>query len=223
MKQQPPPNTRRPDDTQMTVMNRVEFYRDGYRRMQKQLVIMSCATLLSVVLAACLVVVRPAPRYFPTGPGCRIMQMESLNTPAVSDAEAVAFAAKATMKVYQFDFANYRAQFDEISHLFTKSGWNSFYQSYNANGILQAVLNGHMTVTGMVREAPLIKDKGEQQGVYTWVISVPMDLRFQTSTDGKTQHLDLEVTVARVPQSDVESGPPIRIDSLRAPRMTAGS
>lgn len=203
------------------VMMKFEFYRDGYRRMQQILVGMSVATAIAIAIAGGAILFQPAPKYFPTGPGCRMIAMQPLSEPIVADADVLDFAMKAIMALYTYDHLNWRSQFQQASKYFTPSGWKAFVAEYQRSSILDTVREKRLVVSGGIPEAPIIKDQKTVHGRYMWTISMPVLVTYEGASGVSHDSMVMDVDIVRVEESSVTSGPPLRIQDIRAQRVSS--
>jgi len=222
--QLPPQGDRRGaarNDIVETVTARNDFYKDGYRKMQTITLVAVCVAAFCVITSYLSWTNKPEPKYFPTGPGCRMIPMAPLSEPLIQDSDVVSFTADAMLHIYSYDFANWRSIWGDNKRLFTSTGWDSWLAEFERTGTLDAVRKNRLVVSSSQKAAGVIKSKGLVNGAYTWQVSIPLLITYRGASSRSFQTLAAEITLVRVKNTEVESGPPIRIQNIRAEAMAA--
>jgi intracellular multiplication protein IcmL len=205
------------DDALVTIKNRNEFHRDGYRRAQKIIVGLSVAlaAMTAVNAGLAFVVARgPERTFFAATEDGRVIQLTPLNEPLLSDERVLAFAAEAAPGAHTFDFSNFRAELQESSKDFTTRGFQSFIKALETSGNLDAVVKRKLAVTAVPTQAPVIVARGLVNGVYTWRLQMPMLVTFQSASEVVKDDITVELTVVRRPTTESPKG--IGIDQFVA-------
>src|SRR5262245_61831869 len=102
---------------------RNNFYRDVYRRVLSELLII---VLVNLILGGSVIymVMNPTkPQYFATTREGKLVRMYSLSQPIVSTSELLQWAATAATAANTYNFVNYRKELQSASEYFTPNGW----------------------------------------------------------------------------------------------------
>lgn len=208
------------DDALHTVHQRNEFYRDGYQRMLRCLPPVVVALVASIAANVYLAVDRPTPEYFATTTTGEIIPLTPLSQPMVTDEHVVNWAARAAAAAYTYNFANWREQWQRrATEYFTREGWADFQSAMDKVGTLNAVIQSKLNVTGLVRGAPVIVEKGgvidglARRG-FSWKVQMPMQVTYESASQRWEERLIVTLVVSRRSTLDHPSG--IGIDQFIA-------
>ncbi len=189
------------------VVIRNEYYRDGYRALQKVVMgLVICVILLIGAMFYVISVHQPQDRYFATTVDGRLVPMVSLSQPNLSSPALMSWVAQAATEVLTFGFHDYRRRLQESSRNFTRTGWESFTGALERSSILEMVQNNRQVVTAAPRAAPVLLWEGLENGRYTWRIEVPLIVTYQSGQQRKTDSLRVTLTVVRVPKLESPNG-----------------
>lgn len=181
-----------------TVLLRNEFYRDKYRSMIQIVFGMAVALIVSVTANFYLILNRPAPLYFATDRG-NLIPMTPLSQPNLAQENLLRWVTEAAVKVYTFDFQNYRGQFQDASRNFTPEGWNEFKTAMERSNTLDYVKDKRLVVSAAPTGSPVISNEGVVAGVYAWKIQMPVLVTYSGANESSTQPLILTMVITRVP------------------------
>lgn len=167
-------------DAIATVVNRNSFYRDGYRLLLKISIIQGLIILLLVGgLVALTLSIETRNVYFATTADGRIINIVPMNDPYRTKAEVIAWTAGVSQKIMRFDYHNYRQHLQQVSTHFTPTGWESFTKAMREARILEAVDARKLLVSLEIQAAPEIKNAFVKDGVYTWYLQMPIQIKFE--------------------------------------------
>jgi intracellular multiplication protein IcmL len=198
-------------DALNAVVNRNEFYRDGYRRMQKIVLLEAIAIVaLIAVLALTISVTHGKDRFFATTSDGRLLPMVPLDQPNLPTAKLTSWAADAATEIMTFGFNDYRKRLQESSRFFTRSGWQTFNDALTKSSLLQLVTANQQVLTAAPRAAPVIVSEGVANGVYRWYVQMPLNVTYTVGT--KEDNRPQLVTMAIVRVSTLETPDGIAID-----------
>lgn len=189
------------------VVTRNEFYRDGYRLMQKIAFFEGIAILALVsTLILFMIVTEPQNRYFATTSDGRLIPMVALSQPNLSDAALLSWVAQATTETMTFGFHDYRARLQENSKYFTRRGWESFTSALQASRVIEAVETRQQVVSAVPSSAPIIISEGVVGGQYRWIIEMPLVVTYKSGSSSRPDSMQVRLMVVRVPTLDNPSG-----------------
>jgi len=204
------PAQQRPVSTGATqsVQIRNEFYRDGYKKVLTVSVALAAALVGSIGANIYLVTNPTQNKYFATTPDGKVLPISPLDEPSLDQAAVLSWAARAAVKPYNFDFLNYRAQLQAIAVDFTTSGYNDLLKAYGDRNIIDYVTKKQLLVASQPSSAAVITAQGQDKGIYTWRVQVPINVTFQGGPDriNSTQNLMVSMVVMRVPNRDNPDG-----------------
>jgi intracellular multiplication protein IcmL len=163
-----------------TVLNRNNFYRDGYRLLLRICLIEAFVILILVgSLVAMVLSIRTDHVFFATTADGRIIEIVPLNQPYIGRGPLIAWAAGTTRRVMEFGYHDYRQRLQDVATNFTPNGWQSFTKALQEARILEAVEKRQLVVTTTIDAAPEIIKEGEVNGIYTWIIRMPIIVNFE--------------------------------------------
>jgi intracellular multiplication protein IcmL len=188
-----------PIDPLANILNRNEFYRDGYRLLMKIALIegMIIAALIACIVGLFLFV-SPKDRFFATTMDGRIISLVPLDVEYQSPGEVVAWSAKVARDVMTFGYHDYRDRLQENAAYFTPRGWESFTQALTKARILEAIETRRQVVTATIEGAPEIRDKGVANGVYRWIVRIPMTVNYRAEQNPVATPMMLTLVLVRV-------------------------
>lgn len=190
-----------------TVVTRNSFYRDGYRFWMKFAFTQSVAiVLLLVALAITIAVSRPQDRFFATTADGRLIRMVPLNESNMNDAAIASWAARAASDVMTFGFHDYQKRLQDNSSYFTRRGWQTFSEALQRSRLMETVEKAQQVVTAVPKSAPTIVQQGLTNGVYRWVIQVPLVITYQSGSSKQNENLSVQLVIVRVSTLDSPSG-----------------
>ena len=193
------------------VVTRNEFYRDGYRRLQKIALAEALAILgLILVLALTISVTKGKDRFFATTSDGRLLQMVPLDQPNLPTAKLISWAAEAATEIMTFGFNDYRKRLQESSRFFTHPGWQSFNDALHKSNLLQLMAQNEQVLTAVPREAPVVVQEGIVHGVYRWYVQLPLNVTYQVGT--RSDNRPQLITMAIVRVSTLETPDGVAID-----------
>ena len=208
------PAEKQPDDETQeslkglgSVVVRNEYYRDGFRTMQKISLVQ--AVIILGLIAAMIFVIQvhqPENRYFATTEDGRLVPMIALNEPNLSNSALLSWTAQAATEVWTFGFHDYKRRLQEASRNFTRRGWASFTQALERSRIIEMVQQNQFVVTAAPRSAPTIISEGVQNGRYIWTVELPLKLTYQAGSKTRSDNLLIRLKIVRVPKLESPNG-----------------
>lgn len=189
------------------VVVRNEFYRDGYRLMQRIALIQSIV-LVGLIFIMFVVVKTNEQQYayFATTEDGRLVPMVPLSEPNLSTPALTSWAAQAATEVMTFGFHDYKKRLQESSRNFTRRGWASFTSALDKSRVLETVQSYQQVVTATPTSAPVIVQEGIVNGRYQWVLEVPLSVTYQAGSQRRSDNLRVNLVVVRVPKLESPNG-----------------
>ncbi|HBH25894.1 MAG TPA: type IV secretion protein IcmL [Rhodospirillaceae bacterium] len=189
------------------VLLRNAFYRDGYRALLSIALVQGVALLLLVVALATVALTKKTQDiYFATTQDGRLIRMMPLNEPNLSDAALLSWAAQAASEALTFGHNDYRRRLQEAQRHFTKAGWDSFTKGLEASDLIPRLEANNQVLTTVPSQAPMIESQGPMNGMYTWVVQIPVVLTYQSGNIRDPHRYTLRVVIVRVPELESPYG-----------------
>jgi intracellular multiplication protein IcmL len=189
-----------------TVMNRKEFYRDGYRK----LIIIVLGLLIGNIFMASIIFYmkshEAAPRYFATSADGRITRLYAMTEPVVSVSALLDWSRRASVAAYSYDFVHYRGQLQAASEYFTPDGWEKFINALRSSGNLKTVIAKKLVATAVPTGVPVLLNRGVIDGKYSWKVRLPLLVTYQSQSQTFQQTVMVTMIVARVPNLNDPKG-----------------
>lgn len=189
------------------VVTRNLYYRDGYRSIVRIAVLEAFAICaLVVALAITIGVSRPEDRFFATTADGRLIRMVPLDEPNMNDAAIVSWSSRAASDIMTFGFHDYQRRLQESSTYFTRRGWQSFTEALDRSRVMEGVQKTQQVVTAAPKSAPVIVQQGLIDGIYRWIVELPLVVTYQSGTAQQTETLNVQLVIVRVSTLDSPSG-----------------
>ncbi|UTC24404.1 type IVB secretion system apparatus protein IcmL/DotI [Candidatus Comchoanobacter bicostacola] len=199
------------DDALEQVRLRNSFYQDGYRKVLTLCLILCVTNALSIIGSYKAYTRAPDPYFFATSTDGRIIPVQPLDEPGRSPAELLNWASQAALRIYAYDYVNYKDDLQSVSSMFTGSGWASFQKSLTDSRILKAVLANKLVMSAKLTGSPVITMQGLRQGRYLWKVEMPLLIKQQGQSTAAFP-VKLDMIIQRV--STVNNPEGIAIESI---------
>lgn len=179
------------------IISRNKFYQDSVHRL---FIIFLCSFILNLIGIYYIYYIYthpPAPVYFPTSSNGRITPLIPLDQPNMSDQEIKQWANLAIIAAWSYNYVNYRSELEAASEFFTGDGWNTFIGALKSSNNLQAIIDNKFVVSAMATEAPVIKEKGIVNGLYSWRVTMPIVVTYQSTALYSQTSLEIDILISR--------------------------
>jgi len=187
------------NDAVKTIVSRNNFYRDGYRLLLRISFIQMIAILLLVGgLVTMALTSKVEHVFFATTSDGRVINIVPLNEPYITDGSLVAWVADTSKRVLTLSFSDFRQRLQDVAFNFTPQGWETFSKALKDARILELIEERRMVTEMTIGAAPEILKKGELNGVYTWVLQMPVTLTFKGEQAPQAITGNLRVQISRV-------------------------
>jgi len=194
-------------DVVQTVVTRNKFYREGYQTLLKIAVAQGAVVLVLAILVVYKMFIEPTPvRYFATFDDGKIINMQPLDDPAMTDAAVLSWTAQAAADVMTFSFLDYQRRLQSSESYFTSVGWNGFMKAIQDSRYLEGVKENQQIVTAVPFQSPVIVDRGQSDNRYYWRIQLPMVVTFTSGEKKATKRQLLNLMIVRVSPLQNPSG-----------------
>ncbi|NBX74493.1 MAG: hypothetical protein EBQ89_09390, partial [Alphaproteobacteria bacterium] len=102
----------------------------------------------------------------------------------------------------------YQMRLQDVAPNFTNRGWESFLKALRESRRLQAIRERRLIMDVEILAAPEVVRQGDLNGIYTWVLRVPISVKFEG--DGAPPSVETELRMTAV-----------RVSTLQSPRGVA--
>lgn len=188
------------------VVEKKFFYRDSMRAAIKVALV---SMLINIILAIALVFsvqIKPSRTYFATNLHGGIIELKPLSVPLVSNQGLLDWANKTIVSMYAYDFVHYKEQLGGLKDSFTDKGYAGFLSSIQSSGVLDTIKTSRMVVSAVPQGSPVVESEGMVNGVYTWRVSEPISIAYQSSSEKADRKKVVTITIQRMSTIDRESG-----------------
>lgn len=183
-----------------TALARHETYRNGFQRMTLATAAMAAATVVAVASSWWAFSRVPEPRYFVAREDGGIIPLVAVDKPYLTDGAVTNYAVEAITRALTLNFVTWRQDLAEASEYFDRpDGWNNFLEAIEGSGVLDFVRNRRLISSVVANGAVIISSGPNANGVYTWVIQVPLTITYQSSSESNTENRLAEIEITRLP------------------------
>ncbi len=147
----------------------------------------------------------PVREYFAVDNG-RLLPIVPLSAPYRTSPQVIQYVSSTLNEALALDFLNWRADQERVRGRFSKNGFASYLKALEDSGILDSVRKKRMNLTNSTFTG-VITWEGLNEGVYTWIVQVPVELRLVgQNTELPTQRFLATVRVSRTSTLDSTEG-----------------
>ncbi|WP_119343039.1 DotI/IcmL/TraM family protein [Facilibium subflavum] len=182
------------------IIARNDFYQTGFRRLWIAFIIVLIANIILVVSVFSLLDRHSQSYYFASTVDGRVIPLRPLSQPLVSDDKVKSWTVQALNHIYQLDFVNYAKEFSANADYFTNAGWKNFSQAFFP--MLQKIKKQQLVMNAITTDEPIILSQGIIDGIYTWVVQVPVSIHFVRQDTKTTSDVVITLTIQRKNQQD---------------------
>ena len=198
-----------------------KFYKDSRRKLILALFIAIVLITLLTTFLGYIILHPPQPKYFATSINGRITPLIALDEPNQADSAVLQWANQAAIAAYTYNFVNYARELNAASSFFTTTGWNQFLYALQSSKNIDTVTTKKLVVSAVATRAPVILQKGELSGRFSWRIQIPLLITYQSASEFDQQNVVITMLVARI--SPLESPRGIGIEQFIVVNGASGS
>lgn len=162
------------ESAQTVVVERNDFYRNGFRYLVKlNLVLVS---LLALSLTGNIIQVKEPPTvasYAVTVDG-RIIPIKPLGSPLDNPQTVINFAGEAAQAAFHLDFVHYRDQLAQMRQFMTKEAYEAFLVKTEESNNIDTIKKMQLVSSATLAAPPVITREGVVDGVYRWRVEAPV-------------------------------------------------
>lgn len=181
-----------------TKLSRHETYEVGFKRMSVGNILLSLALISVTVMAIAGWSRKIETRYFALAENGTIMPIIPISEPHYNNGQVTNFAVEAITKALTMNFATWKQDMMEASDYFEQPlGFENFVEAMTSSGMLDLIRNRRVISTVVANGATIV-NSGQDRGVYTWIVQVPITITYQTTSEITTENRVAEVRVKRL-------------------------
>lgn len=196
-----------PDEVERIREETQAWFRDVLSRFSIALVVLVLLLVIALIGNFVLFFSSTAVRYFAVTPDYRVVELRSLEEPALSAAGLKDWTRDTVVRALTLDFANYRQQLGDVEPRFTTPAFASFKAALAAAGILDLITRSRLVTSVTTEGAPVIVSEQRFNGALHWQLEFPVAVSYESSKGVEhTQHLLAKVLVGRVPPTQSAEG-----------------
>lgn len=148
----------------------------------------------------------PVREYFGIDANGRIIPLVPLKDAYRKDSDVVKFTRDGITEAFTLSFSNYRSEMEESRSKFTDKGFQNFLSEMENAGFLNLIKKKLMNLNGTSGTGVIVR-KEVVNGVFTWKLEVPLNLKFSGQTSSlPPQDFIAIVTISRVSTSQSSEG-----------------
>ncbi len=182
---------------------KADYYRDGFRNMQRIAAVETVVILAMIFFLAFTVITKKDnDRYFAETLEGRKMQMGALSLPNMGNIAITNWVGRAASQIMTFGFNDIDERFALSRSNFTKYGWDSFYKAMIDSKFVEEVLKAQQVITAVPKGVPSLTSEGLVQGKYTWRFNVPLMVTSRAGTAKTSRTKTVSVAVEKVPTQE---------------------
>jgi intracellular multiplication protein IcmL len=184
--------------TQSELVEKDKFYQRFSTHIITALTASLLISLAMVGLVLYQITHKPMPTFTAVSLSGQTMRLNPYLEPNLQSQTIIAWARKATVAAYSFDFVNYNTQLGGAKPYFTPDGWIAFQSAMYS--VIARVTKSQLIVSGVVTGSPVISNEGTltEEG-YSWRLQLPFLVTYQSSEQTKTEEFVVVLLIVKVP------------------------
>lgn len=187
--------------------------RDKWRGLTIKLGISQMITVAGLMLVVGVLILHHPNTYFATSPTGQITPLVPLEKPTVTSTAVQRFAVSTLTDSLSLNFRQWRGQLGRVEQNYTAAGYQSFIEQLEKTNWIKSLEDGYFTASATEISRPVLVAQGMgANGVYGYVIEIPMTLTLENQNERRRQALKAKVIVVRVPTSEKPDG--IAVDKV---------
>ncbi len=191
-------------DAMVLIVARNAFYRRLYYLSLAAFALSLLAVTILIIVISFLMRNPVHPLYFATDNVGRLIQIDPVGRPNLTDAEIVQWVKDAIEASYSYDYINYPGQLQAAQKYYTTYGWKKYMQALTLSGNLTATRERKYIINAKVTQMPRLLRQGRtSSGIYSWEYEMPLLISYMLppydGSLGFTNRLNISVIVQRQP------------------------
>lgn len=143
----------------------------------------------------------------------KLVRLQPLDTPNMTRTAITNLALHIAAQTLTFGFNNADERILLSKHYFTTQAWDSFVHAYLDKNALKEIKTKQQILATIATDSAVIISEGEEDGVYRWVVQVPILTAYLAGSKNATVRSLLQLTFIRAPITDHPEG--VAIDNWK--------
>lgn len=168
------------------------------KTLKKALHISLCINLISLVLLVMLGYFswnNQHLRYFAATRDFRVLELEPLNKPYISESGLLNFVANTVTETFTLDFNTFRNSLAKVRLRYSQKAFKQLEEELRPT--VQQILDNRLIMSAVCEQTPRLLNHGVQYGRYSWQIQVPLTVSLQGAQNIQTMRWMVTIVVAR--------------------------
>ncbi len=120
-----------------------------------------------------------------------------LDKPHMTEPYVAAWAARAVSDTMTFGYDNYEQRIDEVSKYYTDEGQKSLLSTFERTKLVEMAKKNQQILFSQPETSYVVQSEGVVDGVYQWVLEIPILMAFRYSTSISNTSWRMKVRVIR--------------------------
>jgi hypothetical protein len=165
-------------------LERTLVYRGALRIVSIACVAVSCLAAVSLVFNYILLTRPDQHHFFGLTTDLRVVEMPPVSDAVLTNSQVEAWAGRAVLDIYAFDFLNYTQQLARSgAQYFTAAGFKEFDTELGVSGLIELVRKEQYVSKLALDGVPLVTRSAIYRGSYVWEVKIPV---LHTLTNNRT-------------------------------------
>jgi hypothetical protein len=144
--------------------------------------------------------------FFGTLPDGKAFELTALDRPNVSTKALLSWVTLAATSTFTFDFFNYQKQLNGVREYFTTEGFESFMTSLQTTDTLKTIQDKKLILSAVAIGPAIVLTEEDVGKKHSWIIQVPLIVRYQSANVDETRSQIVEVLVTQVSTEEAPKG-----------------
>mgnify|MGYP001237096724 CR=1 FL=1 len=142
-------------------------------------------------------------------------RVRTLSLPVKSMKDITSWTSLIAVQLFSVDFFRFNQQINALKPFFTDDGWAAMNEALDSSGWKQSIVNTKLSSTAVLSSPPIVTKHGVMNGAYTWVISFPLLVTYESASEKRQETRSCILTVRRIPTDFKKDQAGIAIDSFK--------
>lgn len=148
----------------------------------------------------------PEPRYIVQQNDGTLTPIIPLRQPIANKNAVTQVVVDAIHTLHAIDFKNYKAQLNDASVYFTKTGFQRYLKELEGTGTLAAIKARQLVLSSTVTAPPVIVKEYDIGGIYAWDVEVPYQVSYFGAGFSQDTQVTAKITLVRIPTTENPRG-----------------
>jgi len=185
-------------EPEITTELNTKFYQDCHGKLKLLFALILVVLLTLSALIFLQFTNKPETVYFRENSNGQLLQEQSLSQAAISDSTLTNWILDNVVNSNSYNYTSLPRVFDKVRPQFSKQGFEDYKKSLGYRDYLSEILVEKMIVSASPRIAPTVEKEGVENGIYSWIIKIPMVFKYSNYDVDRSKNYDITVLVRRV-------------------------